>query len=127
MPYVYVVAKSAKCDECLLPDLDNLHYTQAGTIYKCDYCGLYYQMRLMRRGRMAWLPIDEEEVDKILLPKNKKKRKDKNSYTGDAYCVGCKDKVEFEGTIKTSDSGRRMAQGVCNKCGSKLNRILGKA
>ncbi|MDQ1668718.1 MAG: hypothetical protein QOE40_779, partial [Actinomycetota bacterium] len=26
-----------------------------------------------------------------------------------------------------SESGRRMAQGICPVCGTKLNRILGKA
>ena len=32
----------------------------------------------------------------------------------------------FEGTVKISDSGRRMAQGICPVCGTKVNRILGK-
>ncbi|OLE20841.1 MAG: hypothetical protein AUG49_23580 [Catenulispora sp. 13_1_20CM_3_70_7] len=49
------------------------------------------------------------------------------SYTGDAYCVKCKEKKNFTGEVKVSDSGRRMAQGVCPTCGTKLNRILGKA
>ena len=35
------------------------------------------------------------------------------TYKGDAYCVKCKEKREFEGTVKVSDSGRRMAQGIC--------------
>ena len=34
---------------------------------------------------------------------------------------------DFEGTVKVSDSGRRMAQGICPVCGTKVNRILGKA
>lgn len=45
----------------------------------------------------------------------------------DAYCVKCKDKrrmIDF--VIKTSDSGRRMAQGKCPVCNTKVNRILGK-
>ena len=49
------------------------------------------------------------------------------SYTGDAYCVKCKEKRDFTGEIKVSESGRRMAQGICPVCGTKLNRILGKA
>ena len=49
----------------------------------------------------------------------------KEKYYGDAYCVNCKVKVEFIGDIKVSDSGRRMAQGICPKCGNKVNRILG--
>jgi hypothetical protein len=49
------------------------------------------------------------------------------SYSGDAYCVKCKEKKNFTGQVKVSDSGRRMAQGICPTCGTKLNRILGKA
>ncbi len=49
------------------------------------------------------------------------------TYKGDAYCVKCKEKRDFEGTVKISDSGRRMAQGICPVCGTKVNRILGKA
>jgi hypothetical protein len=50
-----------------------------------------------------------------------------DEYKGEAYCVKCKEKRNFEGTIKVSDSGRRMAQGLCPVCGTKVNRILGKA
>lgn len=50
----------------------------------------------------------------------------KNTFYGEAYCVKCKDKTWFEGQVKTSDSGRRMAQGICPQCGTKVNRILGK-
>lgn len=54
--------------------------------------------------------------------------KDKEEvYVGDAYCVYCKDKTEFTGKIRVSDSGRRMATGKCPRCGQKVNRILGKA
>jgi Domain of unknown function (DUF5679) len=49
------------------------------------------------------------------------------SYTGEAYCVKCKEKRNFTGEVKVSESGRRMAQGICPVCGTKLNRILGKA
>ena len=49
------------------------------------------------------------------------------AYTGEAYCVKCKEKRDFTGEVKVSDSGRRMAQGICGVCGTKLNRILGKA
>ena len=49
------------------------------------------------------------------------------SYTGEAYCVKCKEKRDFTGEVKVSESGRRMAQGICPVCGTKLNRILGKA
>jgi Domain of unknown function (DUF5679) len=49
------------------------------------------------------------------------------TYTGEAYCVKCKEKRDFTGEVKVSESGRRMAQGTCPVCGTKLNRILGKA
>ncbi len=43
------------------------------------------------------------------------------------YCVKCKEKRDFDGEVKVSESGRRMAQGTCPVCGTKMNRILGKA
>ena len=48
-------------------------------------------------------------------------------YKGEAYCVKCKEKRSFEGHVKVSESGRRMAQGICPVCGTKVNRIWGKA
>lgn len=47
------------------------------------------------------------------------------TYDGLAYCVQCKVSVDFTGYVKTSDSGRRMAQGYCSRCGTRVNRILG--
>lgn len=49
------------------------------------------------------------------------------TYTGQAYCVKCKEKRDFTGEVRVSESGRRMAQGTCPVCGTKVNRILGKA
>jgi hypothetical protein len=43
------------------------------------------------------------------------------------YCVKCKEKREAEGEVAISENGRRMAKGICPVCGTKLNRILGKA
>jgi transcription initiation factor IIE alpha subunit len=46
------------------------------------------------------------------------------SYNG--YCVKCKEKRDFDGeAIETN--GRRMAKGTCPVCGTKMNRMLGKA
>jgi Zn finger protein HypA/HybF involved in hydrogenase expression len=45
----------------------------------------------------------------------------------EGYCVKCKEKRTFDGEVRTSESGRRMAQGICPVCGTKMNRILGKA
>lgn len=46
------------------------------------------------------------------------------SYTGEAYCVKCKEKRDFTGEVKVSESGRRMAQGTCPVCGTKLTKIM---
>ena len=48
------------------------------------------------------------------------------TYKGDSWCVKCKEKVYFDGIVKVSDSGRRMAQGNCPQCSTKVMRILGK-
>ncbi|WP_182111897.1 MULTISPECIES: DUF5679 domain-containing protein [unclassified Actinotalea] len=48
------------------------------------------------------------------------------TYKGDFYCVKCKEKREAEGDVVVAN-GRKMAKGVCPVCGTKLNRILGKA
>ena len=49
-----------------------------------------------------------------------------DTYSGDFYCVKCKEKREATGTI-VETNGRRMAKGKCPVCGTNLNRILGKA
>jgi hypothetical protein len=55
------------------------------------------------------------------------------STTGDAmatyegYCVKCREKREFEGQEVELANGRRAAQGTCPVCGTKMNRMLGKA
>ncbi|WP_199424619.1 DUF5679 domain-containing protein [Actinotalea solisilvae] len=48
------------------------------------------------------------------------------TYKGEFYCVKCKEKREAEGDVVVAN-GRKMAKGVCPVCGTKLNRILGKA
>lgn len=49
------------------------------------------------------------------------------SWSGEFYCVKCKDKREATGEVHVSEKGTRMAKGVCPVCGTKLNRILGRA
>ncbi|NLF04365.1 MAG: hypothetical protein GX593_05110 [Actinomycetales bacterium] len=49
------------------------------------------------------------------------------TYKGEFYCVKCKEKREAEGRVEVTSTGRRMAKGECPVCGTKLNRILGKA
>ena len=46
------------------------------------------------------------------------------SYTGEAYCVKCKEKREFTGHVEETN-GRRFAKGICPVCGTKVTRILG--
>lgn len=48
------------------------------------------------------------------------------SDTYNGYCVKCKAKRDFDGEV-TETNGRRMAKGPCPVCGTKMNRILGKA
>jgi hypothetical protein len=50
-----------------------------------------------------------------------------DTWTGSAYCISCKGNVDFDGFVKTTDSGRRMASGNCPRCGTSVNRILGTA
>ncbi|PID54415.1 MAG: hypothetical protein CSA58_10925 [Micrococcales bacterium] len=48
------------------------------------------------------------------------------TWTGEFYCVKCKEKRAGEGTVEVKN-GRRMAKGPCPVCGTTMNRILGKA
>jgi hypothetical protein len=45
-------------------------------------------------------------------------------FTGDGYCIKCKEKREFSAVITVVQS-RLIAKGYCTYCGTKLNRILG--
>lgn len=75
------------------------------------------------RGEDVWCMTVSKDVSKMIT-----ENKDyKESYEGDAYCITCKEKRSFTGWVRRSDSGRRMAQGFCPICGTKVNRILGKA
>ena len=49
------------------------------------------------------------------------------TWSGEFYCVKCKEKRQAEGEIRVNEKGTKMAQGSCPVCGTKLNRILGKA
>ncbi len=43
----------------------------------------------------------------------------------EGYCVKCKTKRSIKnGTVKEADSGRRMAQGTCPVCGTKVTKFL---
>jgi hypothetical protein len=45
----------------------------------------------------------------------------------EAYCMKCREKRKFEGSVVTLKNGRPAAQGLCSVCGTKLTRILSKA
>ena len=47
--------------------------------------------------------------------------------TYNGYCVKCKEKRDFQGTVEVSKTGMNMAKGKCPVCGTTVNRILGKA
>jgi hypothetical protein len=49
------------------------------------------------------------------------------TYSGEFYCVKCKEKREASGEVHVNDKGTRMAKAKCPVCGTNLNRILGKA
>jgi hypothetical protein len=42
-----------------------------------------------------------------------------------AYCMKCREKREFEGSLVTLKNGRPALQGTCPVCGTKLTKILG--
>ncbi|MFD0482417.1 DUF5679 domain-containing protein [Kineococcus sp. GCM10028916] len=48
------------------------------------------------------------------------------TWSGEFYCVKCKEKREATGNV-VETNGRRMAKGKCPVCDTNLNRILGKA
>ena len=67
-------------------------------------------------------------IGSILMGAGKEWRKKMaETYKGTAYCVKCKKKHDFEGTISVSDSGRRTAKGFCPVCGTKISTFLKKA
>jgi transcription elongation factor Elf1 len=49
------------------------------------------------------------------------------TYSGEFYCVKCKEKREATGDVVVNDKGTRMAKATCPVCGTNLNRILGRA
>ena len=49
------------------------------------------------------------------------------TWSGEFYCVKCKEKRNAEGNVVVNEKGTRMAKASCPECGTKLNRILGRA
>jgi acyl-coenzyme A thioesterase PaaI-like protein len=45
----------------------------------------------------------------------------------EGYCVKCRVKRQVaKGEVKESENGRKMAQGTCPVCGTKVTRFLPK-
>jgi len=43
----------------------------------------------------------------------------------EAYCIKCHKKRAIKnGTVKETKNGRKVAQGTCPVCGTKVNRFL---
>lgn len=43
----------------------------------------------------------------------------------EGYCVKCREKVAVkDGVVKETANGRKMAQGTCPKCKTKVTRFL---
>ena len=45
----------------------------------------------------------------------------------EGYCVKCREKRSFDGTVKELKNGSKAAQGECMVCGTKLTRLLPKS
>jgi hypothetical protein len=46
----------------------------------------------------------------------------------EGYCVKCREKkMVTNATVKETANGRKMAQGECPKCGTKVTRFLPKS
>jgi len=43
----------------------------------------------------------------------------------EAYCIKCREKRNVkDGVVKETSNGRKLAQGKCPVCGTKVNRFL---
>jgi len=60
-------------------------------------------------------------------PEEHAKTREENMSSYEGYCVKCREKRQFEGEVVELANGRRASQGTCPTCGTKMNRILGKA
>ena len=50
-----------------------------------------------------------------------------DTYSGEVYCVKCKEKREVtDAVVQENANGRRMAKGTCPERGTTVVRILGK-
>jgi hypothetical protein len=74
-------------------------------------------------GTRTLLPADDQSS----ISHNNKEAVMAETWSGEFYCVKCKEKRQADGEVKVNDKGTRMAKAVCPVCSTNLNRILGKA
>lgn len=80
-----------------------------------------YRSSSIRRGT-----VTHDSTAQYRQVQGKHQRGNTMAETYNGYCVKCKEKRDFEGEA-VETNGRRMAKGICPVCGTKMNRILGKA
>lgn len=74
---------------------------------------------------IAFIMFLDEDKAPVIAPKAPLTPKTTaTAYSGSAYCASCKSTVSFNGEVRTSDSGRKLAFGNCSICGGRVNRIL---
>jgi Domain of unknown function (DUF5679) len=83
-----------------------------------------------RRGFPRFLPA--ASIGALLRVERASSRDGKENamaetWSGEYYCVKCKDKRQATGEVQVNAKGTRMAKAKCPVCGTNLNRILGKA
>jgi Domain of unknown function (DUF5679) len=87
--------------------------------------------RSVRNGRTDVLPrrdpLTSPPTTHPTEANNSKEAVMAETWSGEFYCVKCKEKRQADGEVKVNDKGTRMAKAVCPVCGTNLNRILGKA
>lgn len=50
-----------------------------------------------------------------------------DSWSGEFYCVKCRDKRDASGEVSVTGKGTRIAKATCPECSTTITRILGKA
>jgi hypothetical protein len=101
-----------------------------GFVHPCG-CATRFEAAddVTRRGQLRDLARVRDQPDDPPFDPRPVTKEDRvaEKYSGEAYCVKCKEKRQFEGEVVVNDKGTKMAKGKCHVCGTTLNRILGKA
>ena len=77
--------------------------------------------------RPRWRPRGLSQPQQGVGREGRKRGKEAHVAMYEAYCVKCRAKREFEGSVVELKNGRKAAQGTCPVCGTKVMRILGKS